>query len=272
MIRLTLAQYPLVLPLLAELDFNLVIRSVVEGNTPAWVFVDDPQQPRSVLLWDRQDAIFLAGDPQDGPTQADLREVLMHSVLPNARARWIPAMEVCGTPSGWQEVLPQLLPGLRGAAIRRLDFTFQGLPEAWQQPAPTRAILRRIDSYLLQSAYPNLAYVRGWIDSFWHTPEDFHQRGFGYCALVGDTVAAWCLTVFAAGNEREVGLETIADYRGQGLATLVASATIEAIVKNGLVPRWQCHSGNQPSLTVAEKVGFVRTREYEAYRFETAQG
>jgi RimJ/RimL family protein N-acetyltransferase len=268
MIRLEPAQYPLVLPLLADLDFNLVIRSVVEGNTPAWVYVDDPQQPRSVLLWDRQDALFLAGESQDEQLQAALREVLMHSVLPNAHARWIPALEVCCTPPAWQEVLPLLLPGLRGSVIRRLDFAFQGLPEDWQLRVPARAAVRRIDSYLLQSAYPNLSYVRGWIDSFWHTPEDFLQRGFGFCALKGDTIAAWCLTVFAAGNEREVGLETIADYRKQGLAALVAAATIDAIVKNGLVPRWQCHAGNLPSVAVAASVGFVPAREYDAYQFE----
>jgi RimJ/RimL family protein N-acetyltransferase len=272
MIRLDPAQYPLVLPLLADLDFNLVIRSVVEGNTPAWVFVDDPQQPHAVLLWDRQDALFLAGDPQDEELQEKLRDILNRSVLPNARARWIPAMEICYTPPEWQEAQPLLLPDLRGAIIRRMDFAFQGLPEDIPQRVPSRAIIRRIDSYLLQSAYSNLAYVRGWIDSFWHTPEDFLQRGSGFCAVVGDTIAAWCLTVFAAGNEREVGLETIADFRGQGFATLVATATIEEIVKNGLTPRWQCHAGNRPSVAVAEKVGFVPAREYDAYGFDTAVG
>ena len=50
--------YNRVSPCIQELDYNLVIYSILDGNTPGWVFADDPKALRTVLLWNMQDASF----------------------------------------------------------------------------------------------------------------------------------------------------------------------------------------------------------------------
>jgi RimJ/RimL family protein N-acetyltransferase len=147
------------------------------------------------------------------------------------------------------------------------------LPAPWEQSsltglpkAPEGFELRRIDDGLLASQLVNLQEVRGWIDSFWATPQDFLHTGFGYCAITGDTIASWCLTVFAAGEEREVGLATMPEYRQRGLATLVAVACIEHAMIHGLIPHCHCWADNLPSRAVAEKAGFRLERQYLSYQ------
>src|SRR5512133_474868 len=101
-------QYNAILPLFAPLDFNLVIRSVIAGNTPAWVFADDPTQPRLALLWDMQDALLMAGDPHVEAAHAAIAETTSY-IGAEARRRHIPGGALFYTP-GWETHLPQLLP------------------------------------------------------------------------------------------------------------------------------------------------------------------
>ena len=82
--ELALSQYPAVLPLFQPLDFNLVIRSVVEGHTPAWVYADDPTSPRAALLWDRQDANL----------RVDLGDRIRDHIVPDARPTQLSAAAV----------------------------------------------------------------------------------------------------------------------------------------------------------------------------------
>lgn len=266
--RLAPAQNLSILALFAPLDFNLVIRSVVEGNTPAWVYADQVEKPTLALIWDRQDAILIAGSPSSSSAMA-VHDVILGQIVPDARPRGIPGFALL-FPPGWENLLPEALRELQPQPAMRLSYR---LPAPWEQsgltglPKPPEGFeLRRIDDGLLESQLVNLQEVRGWIDSFWATPQDFLHTGFGYCAITGDTIAAWCLTVFAAGNEREVGLATMPEYRQRGLATLVAVASIEHALAHGLIPHWHCWADNLPSRLVAEKTGFHLEREYPSYR------
>ena len=61
--RLDFEDYPRLRALFEGLRFNLVVDSILAGNTPAWAFADSLAAPRVGLLWDRQDGVLLAGDP-----------------------------------------------------------------------------------------------------------------------------------------------------------------------------------------------------------------
>ncbi len=266
------SQYDAILPLYAPLDFNLVIRSIVEGNTPAWVYADDPSDPRTALVWDRQDAILIAGDASDSTTRSALREVVMNQIVPNARLRWIPEIALFSTPA-YEPLVPGLFSALSPKLAARYSYRLAGPhldppPPGGLPPLPEGTALRRIDDGLLSSQLVHLEEVRGWIDSFWRTPQDFLHTGFGYCAVSGDTVASWCLTVFAAGSARELGLATVPDFRQRGLATRVAAACIEHGLAHEQQVHWHCWADNRPSALIAQKTGFHMEREYTVYRLK----
>jgi RimJ/RimL family protein N-acetyltransferase len=66
------------------------------------------------------------------------------------------------------------------------------------------------------------------------------------------------LTVFAAGDERELGLATNPQFRGRGLATLAAAACVAQAARESIHLHWRCWASNPPSAAIAEKLGFQR--------------
>jgi RimJ/RimL family protein N-acetyltransferase len=266
------SQYAAILPLYAPLDFNLVIRSVVEGNTPAWVYADDPSGPHTALIWDRQDAILIAGNASEGTARSAMRQVIMDQIVPNARSRGIPEFALLSTPA-WEPLIPGLFSALSPQSAARYSYRLASPrldppPPVGLPPLPKGTMLQRIDDGLLSSQLVHLEDVRGWIDSFWRTPQDFLHTGYGYCAVSGDAIASWCLTVFAASSARELGLATVPDYRQRGLATLVAAACIEHGMAHEQQLHWHCWADNRPSALIAQKTGFRMEREYSVYRLK----
>ena len=273
---LTPEQYHHILPLYAPLDYNLVIRSVVEGNTPGWVFTERVTQPGVALIWNRQDALLLAGDNQDMAALASLRNLLHNHILPEARARWIPELALFYTP-GWEYMLPALLSGLSARPARRFSYRYPAGAPTDQLPPPPGFTLQPMDESLLATDLDYLAQARGWIDSFWHSPEDFQRGGFGYCAVSEQQrlVASWCLTVYTAGRTTgpgpacELGVATAPDYRGLGLASLTTAACLRHALESGYEVHWHCWADNQPSVAIAKKLGFHLAQEYFVYRLAT---
>jgi RimJ/RimL family protein N-acetyltransferase len=261
--RLTPSQYATVLPLFEPLDYNLVIRSVIEGNTPAWVYADDLDYPSNALIWDRMDAILVTGEAGE-EARASVREVILKLIAPNARERWIPGFALSPSPA-WEPVIPDLLAELSPAPAGRYSFRLNP-PGLTVLPALSKEFeLRRIDEGLLESQLVHMEDMRGWIDSFWETPRDFLHTGYGYCILTSDTIAAWCLTVFAAGSARELGVATVPDFRQRGLAAHATAACIEHGLAHDQQIHWHCFQENRPSARIAEKLGFRLEREYSVY-------
>ncbi len=57
----------------------------------------------------------------------------------------------------------------------------------------------------------------------------------------------------------DIGVTTHEEFRNQGYATSAASLVIEEVRKRGRTPVWSCGSENDPSLRIAEKLGFRET-------------
>lgn len=62
----------------------------------------------------------------------------------------------------------------------------------------------------------------------------------------------------------DIGVFTALEGRGQGLATVCATAVARALQAEGVTPVWSCGENNPASLRVAQKMGFtkVSTRVY----------
>jgi predicted GNAT family acetyltransferase len=70
----------------------------------------------------------------------------------------------------------------------------------------------------------------------------------------------------------DVGVSTLPDFRGQGLATAAAALVARELQQNGRIPVWSCGEDNYASLRVAEKLGFKydSQRTYIILEQETA--
>jgi len=267
--RLEENEYKRVRPLFEGLRYNLVVDSVIDGNTGAWVYADDVSGPRSAFMWNRQDAMLLAGDVDNDAFNRALDRLITEEIIPDARERYIPQLSLHYFPEAWESKAGVILRDKHRVKARRRFYTLTDLKVDWRTEIRPGYTMQRMDDGLLaRTDLENIHQVLGWILSFWHSTQDFTRTGFGFCLIQAQTILSWCLSVYVSGNRFELGLATDAAHRKQGFATLTASACIDHCVSNRLTPLWHCWDDNLPSIAVAEKVGFEKALEYTVYRFE----
>ena len=95
----------------------------------------------------------------------------------------------------------------------------------------------------------------------WESDESFLQKGVGFCAMYGDTPAAWAFSAAVSDREIDIGVETLEGFRGKGLAAAVACKMVDFALSIGKKPVWACHSENIASRKTAEKIGFEKVGE-----------
>lgn len=262
-------EYETVRPLYRNLRFNLVVDSVIDGTTPAWVFVDRKDKPQTAAMWDKQDALLLAGNDCNEKFNVSLGDQLIHRIIPDARRRYIPELCLFLDSDAWQSKLEAIWQGRSAEKASRRFYVFKGLKTDWRKQVPLGSEIRRIDETLLGSDdLGNLDQVVGWVRSFWRSDQDFVRTGFGYCLVKEKTIASWCLSVFVSNTDYELGVATAPEYRRQGLATLAAAACVDYCEKNDLTPHWHCWDDNAGSIAVAERIGFANPTPYYAYRID----
>jgi RimJ/RimL family protein N-acetyltransferase len=262
------AEYPSIRRLVEPLRYNLVVDSILDGNTPAWVYVDNPAHPRRAWLWNRQDAMHLVGHPRHTSFNRALAELIRDQVIPDARRRYIPQLSLHYAPEKWEQQIDVILEGLRPEKAMRRYYRFDQLRVDWRAGLPTGCQMHRMDMKLLTNSHlENLHEVIGWVHSFWSYPQTFVETGFGFCLLEGKSVASWCMSVYLSGQNVELGLATALAFRGRGYATLTAAACLERCQAHHMTPHWHCWEDNQPSIAVAEKVGFIQPVRYPVFKF-----
>jgi RimJ/RimL family protein N-acetyltransferase len=271
--RLPEGRFAPIRSLFEDLRYNLVVDSVVDGNTPAWVYADDPARPRTALMWNRQDALLLAGNSEDDSLNAALHDAIAGPIVADAGQRGIPALSLHVSLPQWQPRIGTVLAGLRPELAWRRAYALDHLWVDWRRQLPAGRELLPIDPALLaRDDLQHVDQVRGWVYSFWRSVASFAATGLGYCLLQEGAAASCCLSVYVSGSNCELGLATHPDFRGRGYATLVAAACVEHCLVHGWTPHWHCWDDNQPSIAVAHKVGFANPRRYQVYRFAVPQG
>jgi RimJ/RimL family protein N-acetyltransferase len=80
--------------------------------------------------------------------------------------------------------------------------------------------------------------------------------------LKDNEIACECSSVFIGGGAVEINIHTNEKYRRQGLAAIAATAFISECLDRGLHPNWECWWDNQPSISLAQKLGFEPVKDH----------
>ena len=94
----------------------------------------------------------------------------------------------------------------------------------------------------------------------WKSNEQFLDKGFGFVAVEGDNICAVAFSAAVSAEEVDIGVETLEDYRGNGLASALAAKMCEQITSLGKKPVWAHAESNTGSGKTAVKCGFVEDR------------
>ena len=262
-------EFKKILPITEGLRYQLVIESIIAGNTHGRIFVDNLDSPKTALIWDLMGEILFTGASNNEPFNESIKRLLIKELMQDAIKRHIRGFSLYYYPETWNTIIERLF---KEQSIKKTEHRFYEFNKRtfdWEKHIPDTYNMKYIDDdFLLRNELKNYEAVTGWIASFWKSTNAFTKNGVGYCLLHGDTIVSWCISVFVSDNKYEFGLETDVNYRNKGFAKLTSSACIDYCISHNTRPFWNCSSDNIPSHIVAESIGFIRAKDYFIYQLE----
>jgi len=97
--------------------------------------------------------------------------------------------------------------------------------------------------------------------NFWKDVETWGKNGVGFCLLVDAKPVSWSFSSGAIDNQIELGIETVKEYRGRGLAKLLCDRLVRYCVEKEIEPVWCCRRSNTASCQLAVSLGFVEIKQ-----------
>jgi GNAT superfamily N-acetyltransferase len=242
-------------PLFDGYKWNYLPQAILEGTLGRALADDNPEPKVAVLEAPRLRLSIPAGDP---------RHPLALAYLAGLRGPWA---LIFASP-GWDEVASRCHPD-KLVTMPRYAFSSKSL-----DAGHLRALGSRIpDGYRLERVSLDLArrlaaerseFASDHLLSF-ASPEEFVERGFGFCLLAGDRLVSAATTFAVCSRGIEIQISTREKYQRKGLATVVAAHLLLHSLGLGLDPNWD--AANQASVCLAQKLGYTPQGTYPLVLF-----
>jgi RimJ/RimL family protein N-acetyltransferase len=238
------------------------IDAAFAGRQPSRLFVDDPRRPTGAILC-RTYEYFLAGQPApalrqfvaEAPAEARIFDVI-HDLDRARRESTIAFYGLVPVGDLWREALIEEFDGAL-EQIGRRTFRFDGALEqvsALVARIPPGFSVRAVDAALAERIDRE---VNEFIGLFWGGYERFGLGGTGACVVDGERIASVAYAIAVSDREMNIGVETVADYRRRGLATIASRACMAEALARGITPTWDCDDSNPASAALALRLGFT---------------
>ena len=165
--------------------------------------------------------------------------------------------------SGWRCVnvplavgppLAELIAAATGRRPRRNEDVYHALARpAAAYPHPAVRRLTPEDAPLLEAATPTLG-TPGWN---WGGATTMLREGPAAGAVVGNRLVSVAYTAAVSDRHADIGVATLPQERGKGLATAAAALVGAASRASGRTPVWSTGEDNRASLKIARNLGFA---------------
>lgn len=258
--------YSLAQPLFAD-ERHLAVISALAGESPAELYVDDPQMPQAALLILWNDHIFLAGNPDKAAVQA-LTALLAERYMPQGSGQEPSDCSIAYIPSSWEGPLASAFAGIESFQAERQYFSIHLNQPVPPPVLPEGFVLRRVNAALVtESSLIGHHDLLEEMLSEAPSVEAFLRHRFGFCLQYGQELVGWCLSEYNHNQQCELGIATAPAFQRRGLATATARATMAQAQSQGIMTiGWHCWKKNIPSSNLAQKLGFTLVEDYPVWR------
>ena len=258
--------YELVRLILLGMDFHLIGRSILTQQTPAQIFVDNMEHPKT-LFAQAGHRYILAGDPEIDSFNLGIRKLFANVIFPRALAEGQEGFAIYYDSAAWEEKMQAILMDKEIIHADREYYACKTLKYKWQDFMPAGFQLQMVYADLLANTdLKHLDTLKEEMTSERPSVEDFLAKSFGVCVIHENEIAGWCLSEYNADSRCEIGIETISEFRQRGIATALTLAFLEHAFSHGLSEvGWHCFKRNVPSAQTARKAGFDKIRDYKSY-------
>ena len=211
---------------------------------------------------------FLAGDPNKDEFNLGLRQLIHDMILRGefyspVNPEFLSYLFFHIDSESWKVKFPVIFDVRRPLPTHRIHFTCTEVVLDWKKKIPEGYELLQVDSTFDAESLEFPEDIEEWVE---HSLEDQKKRGFGKCLVHGKKIVVWVNSDCASGDECEIGIITTEDYRLRGLGAVTAAASVDHCLAHGFsLVGWHCEDHNYGSIAVAEKVGFVKERDYKHF-------
>ena len=158
----------------------------------------------------------------------------------------------------------QELGGLsKGRRIERFTFCFDlNAQQKRKRKSHNNYNIEKINQVHIENC---LEFDKQYYDEYWDSPSNFLQNGFGFCIKENNQIMSEGVSIFKSVDYAEIDIITDSNYRGKGLASLVAEQFIDYCLSKNIQPRWDCNIDNSASIQLGNKLGFNNPQKYAVY-------
>ncbi len=264
--QLSSGNFHLAQPLFAG-ERHLAVHSTLAGESPAELYVDDPQTPQAgfLILWNHQ--MYLAGDPSRAAFSQALA-TLLHERFTRLASEEEPIVcTIAFTPLSWADTLASLFAESEAHRAERQYYRIHLHAPLPPPVLPAGFVLRKVDEALVaESSLRYHEYLLEEMLSEAPSVAAFLQGRFGFCLQYGQELIGWCMSEYNYGDHCELGIATAPAFQRRGLATATAQATMAYAQAQGITTiGWHCWKKNIPSSNLAMKLGFELVEDYPVW-------
>lgn len=260
---------------LQNIDFNfLFAQAVIDHCVRGRIYVDVADDPKTFYVVHNYGMSLLGGDHTNAEFNAAFKKYVFNTDKKRTQVEWLQVF-----PEQWNTVMNALF---SDSLIRsgkrtnvsdtvsvelntRVNFTFNKklFDEAKNQ---NNVLDHRIQ--LLENTKDVYEEMTGSVipKAFWNSSDDFKQRGVAFGLYYDGKLASTAFSSFRAPGQLELGIETVEEFKGRGFGEMVCTTLIDYCIEQNLEPIWACRLENVGSYRLAQKLGFIPSRELPYYK------
>ncbi len=253
-------------------DFiNLEIKSVIKGYNPGWVFVDNPEEPKTAMVWSKGiRGFYFVGDENNINFNNSIDNYIDKEIFHRAKTLGMDYFEFSGTSLEWEATLESVF--AHRDILKSKQFVYKNniIEDRIFENVKLNNdySIKKIDLELLNSGLLNLDFIKSIILEWWDTTEDLLAKGVGYCILHNQRAVSVCTASFVTEESMESHIVTLEDFRKKGLAKKAVSEFLKHCKANSYEAYWDCMEKNIGSRALAESLGYKKAYEYSLYEFK----
>ncbi|MGI9543432.1 MAG: GNAT family N-acetyltransferase [Cyclobacteriaceae bacterium] len=250
----------------------LFARSVVEQHVTGKVYVDNIKEPRTSYVIHPYGMSLLFGEANNQEFNSQFLDYALNLYNVRYNDEWMQAF-----PDSWDSTLAILFKDEITRSSNNL-----GKGEKKKIELNTRCNFKfntnkfldfrrkiinkdfkivRTDMKIFENMKGSVVPLR-----FWNNAKQFYNSGIGFSMFYEQKLASTAFSSYIHENQLEIGIETIENYRGIGLAKHTCSTLIDYCLEHGYEPIWSCRLENIGSYKLAQELGFEPTLTVPYYR------
>lgn len=265
MIELQHSDYHLVEFLFQDKKQYIPALSVIHGNFPGRVFVNEVEAPQFAVVWAIGRWMYVEGAIRNEEDKTQLRKFIQNVVLPDCHQRKASWFEIYTKDADdWDDLVLEKMNDVKGSkhyeSVYALNVEKYHRYKKSSTYTSEDTTLQLKDYKILPEIYHQFPYVE----------EKFKTKTcLGAELIKGDHLITICRNNgFVHKNEYFIDVDTFQkEERKKGYAMLAATHLIDHYLKSEMYPLWETTHDNLPSHQLAMKLGFEPVESYPVYTF-----